>query len=143
MPRPYYSTIFEQSAERVWATIRDFGLYRWAGVVSETYIEEGKSGDAVGCIRTVHTTDRVIRQKLLAHSDRDRSYTYALCEPIPFPLRDYVATLRVTPVTDRDGSFVEWWASFNCVDNEHDHWTSHFTSSFGQWLEALRCYLAV
>jgi hypothetical protein len=142
MPKSYYSTIFEQSSDRVWSAIRDFGSYGWAGVVSNTHIEDGKAGDAVGCIRNVRTNDRILRQQLLAHSDRDRFYTYALREPIPFPLRDYVATLRITPVTDGARAFVEWWATFDCADNEHEHWTAHFTGSFHQWLEALRRHLA-
>jgi hypothetical protein len=141
MPRPYYSTIFEQSGSRIWSAVRDFGHYSWAGVVSETHIEDGKAGDAVGCVRNVRTNDRIIRQRLLAHSDLERSYTYSLCEPIPFPLRDYVATLRITPVTDGDRALIEWWASFDCTDDKPDYWTAHFTRSFHQWLEALRRYL--
>jgi len=142
MPGPYYSTIFEQNSDHIWSAIRDFGNYGWAGVVSETHIEENKSGDAVGCIRNVRVGDRVIRQKLLAHSDRNRCYTYALCEPLPFPLRDYEATLRITPVTDGNRAFVEWWATFDCADNEREQWTGHFISSFGTWLEALRSYVS-
>lgn len=142
MPRPYYSTIFEQSADRIWSAIRDFGNYGWAGVVSEAYIEDGRSGDAVGCIRNIRVNDTIIRQRLLAHSDRERFYTYALCEPLPFPLRDYVATLRITPVTDGARAFAEWWATFDCADDEHDRWIAHFNGSFRQWLEALRCHLA-
>jgi Polyketide cyclase / dehydrase and lipid transport len=110
--------------------------------LSETHIEEGKRGDAVGCICNVRAGSQVIRQRLLAHSDRDCSYTYALCEPLPFPLRDYLATLRITPVTDGARAFAEWWATFDCADNEHEQWTSHFISSFHKWLEALRCHLA-
>jgi hypothetical protein len=141
MPRPFYSTVFEQSADRVWSAIRDFGNYGWAGVVSETHIEDGKSGDSVGCIRNVRTNGNTLRQQLLAHSDRDRCYTYAFCGQPPFPLRNYVATLRITPIIDGDRSFVEWSAAFDCTDNEHDHWTAHFTTSFRKWLEALRCHL--
>jgi hypothetical protein len=128
MPRPCYSTVFEQSADRVWSAIRDFGNYGWAGVVSETHIEDGKSGDSVGCIRNVRTNGNTL-------------YTYAFSGQPPFPLRNYVATLRITPIIDGDRSFVEWSAAFDCTDNEHDHWTAHFTTSFRKWLEALRCHL--
>ena len=31
------------------------------------------------------------------------------------PLTDYVATLRLTPVTDGDRTFVEWTAEFDCA----------------------------
>ena len=34
------------------------------------------------------------------------------------PLTDYVATLRLTPVTDGDRTFAEWSAEFECLD-EH------------------------
>ena len=47
-----YSTVFEQSADQVWAVIRDFNSYPvWVASVTESHIEEDRSGDAVGCIR--------------------------------------------------------------------------------------------
>jgi hypothetical protein len=142
MPRPFYSTILEHTADHVWSVIRDFGHYSWAGVVAETVIEEGKSGDAVGCVRVVRTGGQTIRQRLLAHSDRERCYVYELREPLHLPLHDYVATIRVTPVTDGDRAFVEWSAIFDCADGEHDKWHNHFMASFRTWLEALRDHLA-
>ena len=139
MARSYFSTVLDLPAETVWRAIRDFGNYAWAGVPSETIIEDGKTGDAVGGVRRVQTGERVIRQQLLSHSDRDRSYTYALCEPPPFPVRDYVATLRVTPVVDGDRAFVEWWATFDCAADERERWTSYFRDEgFARWLGALR-----
>jgi hypothetical protein len=37
------------------------------------------------------------------------------------PLTDYVATLKLTPITDGDRCFVEWTAEFNCdPDKEQD-----------------------
>ena len=41
--------------------------------------------------------------------------TYSILEA-PMPLTDYVATLRLTPVTDGDRTFVEWSAEFDCAD---------------------------
>ena len=142
MPRPCYSTIFQQSADRVWSVIRDFGHYSWAGVPGETVVEDGRGGDSVGCIRAFRAGDLTIRQKLLAHSDRDRSYTYELRPPFHLPLRDYVATLRVIPVTDGDHAVVEWSAMFDCGESEHEKWQAHFMASFRMWLEALREHMA-
>jgi hypothetical protein len=142
MPSPCYSTIFEQPADRVWSIIRDFGHYSWAGVPSGTVIEDGRSGDSVGCIRVVRLRDRTIRQQLLAHSDLDRFYTYTLCHPPHLPFRNFVATLRVTPVTDGDHAFVEWSAVFDCADDEHEKWHDHLKASFRMWLESLRDHLA-
>ncbi len=94
MAKSYYSIALDSSAEEVWAVIRPFDHYAWAGVESETIIEAGKAGDQVAAIRRVTVGDKVIRQLLLAHSDLDRSYTYALCDPPPFPVRNYIATIR-------------------------------------------------
>jgi hypothetical protein len=143
MAKSYYSIVLDHPAQDVWNVIRPFDHYAWAGIESETIIEEGKAGDQVGAIRRVVAGDRVIRQRLLAHSDLERSYIYALCDPAPFPVRNYVATIRVAPVTESKTAFVEWWATFDCAADEYDHWASYFeTEGFAKWLAALRHFMA-
>ena len=143
MARSYYSLVLDHSAEEVWAVIRRFDQYSWAGVPSRTVIEEGKAGDQVAAIRRVATGDKTIRQVLLAHSDLDRSYTYALCDPPPFPVRNYTATIRVVPVVESGKAFVEWWATFDCAAEDYERWTGHFRDEgFARWLAALRQFMA-
>ncbi|HEY1289931.1 MAG TPA: SRPBCC family protein [Burkholderiales bacterium] len=143
MAKSYFSTVFEESAHDIWAAIRDFSNYRWAGVVADTRMEDGKAGDAVGGVRNVRINGGVIRQRLLAHSDLERSYTYELCDPAPFPVSNYRATLRVTPVVDGSRAFVEWWATFDCAADERERWTGHFENEgFAKWLQSLRAHLA-
>jgi Polyketide cyclase / dehydrase and lipid transport len=142
MTRSYYSTVFEQTADQVWSVIRDFNNYTvWVEGVGESHIEEGKPGDTVGAIRNVRIGDTNIRQRLLAQSDRDRFQTYEFCGPIPYPVRNYEATLRVTPISDGNRAFVEWWATFDCEASEYDHWTKFFANSFAKWLGSLRAHL--
>ena len=142
MAKSYFSMVLNHSAEDVWKVIRPFDHYAWAGVPGETTIEEGKAGDQVGAVRRVGTADRTIRQKLLAHSDLERSYTYSLCDPPPFPVRNYVATIRVAPVADERKAFVEWWATFDCAAEEYERWTSYFEKQgFARWLAALRDFM--
>jgi hypothetical protein len=83
-----------------------------------------------------------VRQKLLAHSDRDRFYSYAFCEPFRFPVRNFAATIRVTPIIDGDRSFVEWWVTFDCDAEQYDRWTGFFAKSFAGWLGSSRNHLA-
>jgi hypothetical protein len=143
MAKAYYSLVLDHAADDVWAVIRRFDHYAWAGVESRTVIEEGKAGDQVGAIRRVALTDRTIRQILLAHSDLDRSYTYALCDPPPFPVRNYTATIRVVPVVESGEAFVEWWATFDCAAEEYERWTSYFRDEgFARWLAALGRFMA-
>jgi hypothetical protein len=141
MATSYYSTIFEQSADQVWAAIRDFGDYTWAGTVSESYIEEGKSGVEVGAVRSARLGDSGIihRQRLLAHSDLDRFYTYEFCEPFPYPVRNCIITLRVTPVVDGNRALVQWSGTFDCDASEYDHWTTYFAHEvWAKLLESLK-----
>jgi hypothetical protein len=143
MARSYYSTVLKHSADNVWAVIRPFDHYTWAGVEGETTIEGGKRGDQISAIRRVDLGARVIRQKLLAHSDAERSYSYAFADQIPFPVRDYVATIRVTPIIETGDAFVEWWATFDALDAaETDKWTRYFErDGFAVWLGALRKFM--
>jgi hypothetical protein len=39
----------------------------------------------------------------------------ALCDPPPFPVRNYTATIRIARIVDGNRSFVEWWATFDCA----------------------------
>jgi ribosome-associated toxin RatA of RatAB toxin-antitoxin module len=77
MTKICYSTVLEQTADQVWAVIRDFNSYPvWVDSVTESHIEDGKSGDVVGAIRNFIESGSRIRQRLLAHPDLDRFYTY-------------------------------------------------------------------
>ena len=144
MTKAYYSTVFEQPAEDICAIVRDFNNYSVWLADTESRIENGKSGDAIGAIRNVRIADRTIRQRLLAHSDIDRVQTYAFCDAAPFPVENYQATLRITPIVDGNRSFVEWWATFDCRPEDHVGWTHYFAhEGFAKWLESLRRHLFV
>src|SRR5437763_12957104 len=77
MAKAYYSTVFEQPAAEVWKIIRDFNNYAiWVQGEGSSEIEDGKSGDTVGAVRSVQFRGMHIRQRLLAQSDVERSQTY-------------------------------------------------------------------
>ena len=42
MPKSYYSMVVDHPAADVWAVIRPFDHYAWAGVESETIIEQAR-----------------------------------------------------------------------------------------------------
>jgi hypothetical protein len=139
MAKAYYSTVFDQAAPEVWKIVRDFNNYPvWVGGAGESRIEDGKSGDAVGAVRSVLYQNRRIRQRLLAQSDVERSQTYEFCEAAPLPVTGFQATLRITPIVDGDRAFVEWWATFDCDAPRREELAGTLRSSFGKWLESLR-----
>ena len=81
----------------------------------ESRIENGEPADKVGCVRDfrLRNGDR-IREKLLGLSDYDMFCTYSILES-PMGVENYVATLRLTPVTDGERTFIEWTAEFDCA----------------------------
>jgi hypothetical protein len=143
MASAYYSTVFAQGAPEVWKIIRDFNNYTvWVGGAGESRIEDGKSGDTVGAVRNVLYRERRIRQRLLALSDVDRSQVYEFCGEASLPLSDFRATLRVTPVVDGNGSFLEWAATFDCEPADRERLSQTLRGWFATWLESLRATLA-
>jgi hypothetical protein len=139
MAKAYYSTVFERPAPEVWKIVRDFNNYPvWVGGAGESRIEDGKSGDSVGAIRSVRFQERHIRQRLLAQSDIERSQSYEFCGAPSLPVTDFRATLRITPIVDGDRAFVEWWATFDCDPGRRDELTGTLRGWFGKWLESLR-----
>ena len=116
MPRIYASSVIEAPAAKVWEKVRDFNaLPRWHPRIRESRIENGEPSDKIGCVRDfrLQNGDR-IREKLLGLSDYDMFCTYAILES-PMPLTDYMATLRLTPISDGNRTFIEWTAEFECA----------------------------
>jgi uncharacterized protein YndB with AHSA1/START domain len=116
MPRVFVSSVIDAPAAKVWERVRDFNaLPRWHPRIRDSRIENGEPADKVGCVRdfNLQNGDR-IRERLLGLSDYDMFCTYGILES-PMPLTDYVATLRLTPITDGDRTFAEWTAEFDCA----------------------------
>ena len=145
MAKSYASTVIDAPADEVWARIRDFnGLPVWhGGMVAASEIEEGKAGDQVGAVRSFTlTNDAHLREKLLGHSDHARSYTYDF-QKHPFDVDNYLATIRVTPVTDGGKSFVEWWTTFDSDRDKIGYWENFFaTEVFQGGFDALKAHFA-
>ena len=119
MARVYTSSVINASAARVWARVRDFtGLSNWHPAIAESRIENSEPADKVGCIRnfSLRNGDR-LREQLLGLSDFDMFCTYSILDS-PMPLTNYVATLRLTPITDQDRTFIEWSADFDCAPDK-------------------------
>lgn len=117
MVRVYVSSVIDADADAVWSRVRDFnGLPQWHPGIADSRIENDEPSDRVGCIRHFHTREGGrIRERLLALSDYDYACTYAILES-PMGVADYVATLKLTPVTDGGRTFAEWSAEFDCAE---------------------------
>jgi hypothetical protein len=119
MPKIYVSSVINAAADRVWAQVRDFnGLPSWHPRIVQSRIEQDLAADRVGCVRQIRLeTGAAIREKLLALSDYEYACTYSIVES-PMGVENYVATLKVTPITDGNRSFAEWSAEFDCPQED-------------------------
>jgi hypothetical protein len=129
----YTSSVIDASADNVWSRIRDFnGLPEWHPAIADSRIENSQPADRVGCVRHFHLRDGgMIRERLLALSDYEYSCTYEILES-PMGVERYVATLKLTPVTDGGRCFAEWSAEFECAPGRESELTGAIGSGVFQ-----------
>ena len=125
MARAYASIIIKAPVETVWSVVRDFnGLPNWAVGIADSKIEGGLDADVVRCVRSFHTLDGVhIRERLLMLDDAHYCFSYNFEKPA-FPVKNYVATVRLMPVTHSDATFAEWEANFDEAPGDDGKYTT-------------------
>ncbi|HET6157003.1 MAG TPA: SRPBCC family protein [Dongiaceae bacterium] len=116
MVKVYTSSVIDAPASRIWELVRDFnGLPSWHPGIADSRIEGNQPADRVGCIRNFNLKGGGnIREQLLSLSDYDYACSYSILVS-PMGVENYIATLKVTPITDGDRTFAEWSAEFDCA----------------------------
>ena len=140
MVKVYRSTVLDAPVDRIWRDIRDFnGLANWHPLIVSSRIEKGHPADKVGCVRNFQLKDGAqIREKLLSLSDYDCTCTYTILES-PMDLQNYIATIRLFPVTEGNRCFIEWSSEFECPQDKADELSETVGSGvFQAGLDALK-----
>jgi hypothetical protein len=114
MARAYASIVLKAPVEAVWGLVRDFNaLPKWGRGVTSSKIEGGLDSDVVGCVRSLATKGGGhVRERLLSLDDANYSFAYNFEKPA-FPVRNYIASVRLYPITHRDETFAEWESTFD------------------------------
>ena len=133
MAKVFVSSVINAAIENVWSRVRDFNaLPDWHPAVSDSRIEDGDPSDKIGCIRNFTLKDGGnIREQLLDLRDTHHICTYSILES-PMPVENYVATLRLLPITDTDTTYAEWTAEFNCPPEDEEALTSRVSDAVFQ-----------
>ena len=137
------STILDAPVDAAWDALRDFnGHDRWHPAVAESRIERGEAPDRVGCVRRFRLADgSELREKLLTLSDMEQSFSYCLLDT-PVPLFNYVAHVRLLPVTDGDRTFWEWESRFDTPAGREAELRDLVADGiYGAGFEAIRAHL--
>jgi Polyketide cyclase / dehydrase and lipid transport len=107
------SCVIEAPVEAVWDVVRDFNaLPVWNPAVARSTIENELASDVVGCVRSFTIGGELVRERLLMLDDSRYRFAYNFETPA-FPVTDYVATLELIPLTNGDGTFAQWSATFD------------------------------
>ena len=140
MANVFTSSVIPAPAADIWEKIRGFNdLPRWHPVVATSRILDEMRQDQIGCVRDFRLQNGdQITEKLVGLSDYDMTVTYIILES-PMPLTHYVATLRLTPITDSNATFAEWSAEFDCdVADEEELVTGIGNDVFQAGFDALK-----
>ena len=143
MPETYRSNVIDAPVERVWSVVRQFnGLPAWHPAIAESSLDSGAEGE-VGAVRRLTLGDGgIVVERLVALDDERRRLTYAIQES-PFAARNYVSTMHLAPVTETNGTFIEWFAVFDCDTADEDQLTALFGDGvFGAGVTALGAHVA-
>ena len=110
----FRSLVIDAPITRVWEAVRAFdGVATWNPGVTASRMESG-TATSVGSIRHLDGADGSIwRETLLAHSDREHSYTYDIVEG-PLPCADYVSTNRFVEITEGAKTLGIWECTLTC-----------------------------
>jgi hypothetical protein len=115
MERVYVSAVLDAPIGRVWQKIRDFnGLADWVPAVAASEIVGGGDGSRLGSVRALSLANGggTVKERLLALDDFTCCYSYSIIES-PLPIENYVAHIRLKPVTIGARTFVEWVGEFD------------------------------
>ena len=85
----------------------------------------GRASDSIGCVRSFYLQDGGhLREQLLALNDPKHTFTYNILKS-PMPVKNYVATLRLMPITVGNETLAEWWADFDVTLGTDDEMITH------------------
>jgi len=140
MTKVFVSAVVDAPIEQVWGKVRDFnGLPQWHPRFSRSHIEDGLSSDTVGCIRNFDIAGGggTIRERLLTLSDVDYTMTYCILDA-PLPVENYVATLKLYPITVGNKTLGTWTADFKVTKGrEEDVVDAVGNGTFGKAFEVM------
>lgn len=109
MATAYASAIIPAPIDKVWQLVRDFnGLPVWHPGIASSEIEDGRSADSVGCVRSFHLKDGAhVREQLVSLDDTHHRLSYNFVKPA-FPVTNYLAWIKLSPITSTGETFAEW-----------------------------------
>lgn len=99
----------EQSVEKVWALVSDFGNVSWMPAGTECRLE----GEGPGMVRHIGAGAMTLAETLESVDHDSRTLVYTIPGEVPFPATDYRSTMAVRE--KGAGSELEWSCTYEPV----------------------------
>jgi polyketide cyclase/dehydrase/lipid transport protein len=95
----------------------------WHPALPPSVIENGPA-DRIGCVR-VYPLAGGHRETLVCIDDQHRRIAFTFADNAAgLPVRNYLSTMTVHPVTLGDCAYVEWRSRFDCDEQDEDKTTA-------------------
>ncbi len=145
MSTAYFSDVIPAPVDAVWGVLGRFDrIPDFVHKIAAGQIE-GTDGPVVGSVRLLTLQDgRQVRERLVSMDAIDRSYRYDFPPGAnPFPVRSYLATIRVRPVTTQGATFVEWYGDFDCDSDVLEAMHTTFVGRYEEFIGNLYEHLGL
>jgi uncharacterized protein YndB with AHSA1/START domain len=133
------STVIAAPVDAVWSLLDDFaGWHKWLPVMVATTMDDGLDQAPTGSVRILQREDgSTFRELLVAKDSARHTLSYAFAGEHSFPVRRYLATVRLEPVTTDDTTYVHWSGDFDCDADKEQAATDTFCRIYRSFFQAL------
>jgi hypothetical protein len=129
--------VVEHAPEPLWELLADFpGWSGWLERVRDSRMVPGPT-HSPGAVRVVGPPENPrVHEVLLAIDARNYSLTYGVAaEPVwAVPARDYVATVRLVPLTERRATVVDWSSRYDCDQADEQRTGDLFVTLYTEFI---------
>jgi hypothetical protein len=118
VPSSRVCRVVETDPQTLWARLADFPRWSdWLLRLASSRMDPAGPTHSPGATRIVGDPQQpIVHEILMAVDAGARTLSYGVAsEPVwPVPARQYVATVRLIPLTDRRATVVEWSSRYDC-----------------------------
>ncbi len=142
IPTTRICVVVDVPADRLWDRLSEYGTWgQWLTHVAESNIEGHDAAHVpVGAVRAVGPLgDPRTRERLVACDAAAQLVSYEVAEEPKwrFPARRYRGTARIIPLTDREGSVVEWSGAYDCDAKDEEAMRELLTGLYYSFVSGL------
>jgi hypothetical protein len=141
MARARVCVLVDAPVDRLWEKLSDYRGWRtWLGEVADSEMEDGvvDGPSSIGIVRRVGDRSAPLaRERLLAIDEPSSTLSYAAVGPLPFPARNYVATVRLVGLTESAGTVIDWSSWYDADAGDEDETRSILEGLYRSFIDAL------